>query len=158
MRLEMLASSVGETWLMGVLLLLGAAFLLFGKKGEFIVVGMVVIGGIVSIAYTNHSAYLQERYTMQRFHEGRALICGLWRGENVRVDPKSGWSKEEGVGFVKGDMIVNDIGVCRIIGEKTPEPSGILYWMVLVGILVILLTLRGVTLGVKEEDHDTRAE
>jgi hypothetical protein len=158
MHLEMLASSTGEVWLMGVLLLIGASFLLYGKGVEFIFVGMVVIGGIVTIAYSNHSNYLDERFTLQRFNEGRALACGMWRGEGVRVDLSQGWVKEKGVGFVKGDVIVNDIGVCRVIGEKTPEPSSVPYWMAFVSTLAILLTLRAVTLGILEEDHDARAE
>jgi hypothetical protein len=101
---------------------------------------------------------LDERFALQRFNEGRALSCGMWRGEGVGVDLSQGWVKEKGVGFVKGDLIVNDIGVCRVIGEKTPEPSSVPYWMAFVSTLAILLTLRAVTLGVKEEDHDARAE
>ncbi|MDD4855418.1 MAG: hypothetical protein PHQ22_10080 [Sulfuricurvum sp.] len=158
MHLEMLASSTGEVWLIGVLFLIGVSFLLFGKGLEMIFVGIVVLGGITAIAYSNHSNYLDERFTLQRFNEGRALSCGMWRGEGVRVDLSQGWVKEKGVGFVKGDVIVNDIGVCRVIGEKTPEPSSVPYWMAFVSTLAILLTLRAVTLGVEEEDHDTRAE
>jgi hypothetical protein len=158
MNLEMLASSTGEVWLMGVLLLIGVGFILFGKGLEMIFVGIVVLSGITAIAYSNHSNYLDERFTLQHFNEGRALACGMWRGEGVRVDLSQGWVKAKGVGFVKGDVIVNDIGVCRVIDEKTPEPSSVPYWMAFVSTLVILLTLRAVTLGVKEEDHDARAE
>jgi hypothetical protein len=158
MNLEMLASSIGEVWLIGVLFLIGVGFILFGKGLEMIFVGIVVLGGITVIAYSNHSNYLDERFALQRFNEGKALSCGMWRGEGVRVDPASGWVRDEGIGFVKRDAIVNDIGVCRVIGEKTPEPSSVPYWMVFVSTLAILLTLRAVTLGVKEEDHDARAE
>jgi hypothetical protein len=158
MHLEMLASSIGEAWLIGVLFLIGVGFLLFGKGLEMIFVGIVVLGGITVIAYSNHSNYLDERFALQRFNEGRALSCGMWRGEGVRVDLSQGWVKEKGVGFVKGDLIVNDIGVCRVIGEKTPEPSSVPYWMAFVSTLAILLTLREVTLGAQEEDHDARAE
>ena len=89
--------------------------------------------------------------------EGRFHVeCG-----EVRVSESifsQGWVKEKGVGFVKGDVIVNDIGVCRVIGEKTPEPSSIPYWMAFISTLAILLTLREVTLGAQDEDHDARAE
>jgi hypothetical protein len=152
MHLEMLVTSTGEVWLLSVLLLIGAGFNLFGRGIEFVFVG------IVSIVYTNQAQYVQKNFTLQRFNEGRALSCGMWRGEGIRVDLSHGWVKEKGVGFVKGDVIVNDIGVCRVIGEKTPEPSTIPYWMAFISTLAILLTLREVTLGAQEEDHDARAE
>lgn len=158
MCVGVLASSTGEAWLMSVLLLIGCGFILFGKGVEFIFVGMIVLGGIVSIAYTNHSAYLQERFTLQRFHEGRALICGMWRGENVRVDPKTGWNLEEGVGFVKGDVIVNDVGVCRVIGEHTPEPSSVPYafaYAAMVGVMLGLLALYRVN---RKADHESDSQ
>jgi hypothetical protein len=158
MNIEMISSSTGEVWLLGVLFLIGVGFILFGKGLEMVFVGMVVLGGITNIAYSNYSNTLDERYVLQRFNEGKALSCGIYRGEGVRVDPLQGWVREKGVGFVKEDLIVNDIGVCRVIGEKAPEPSSVPYWMVFISTLAILLTLRAVTLGVKEEDHDTRAE
>ena len=158
MHLEMLATRTGEVWLLSVLLLIGAGFILFGRGIEFAFMGMGVIGGVVSIVYTNQAQYVQENFTLQCFNEGRALSCGMWRGEGIRVDFSQGWVKEKGVGFVKGDVIVNDIGVCRVIGEKTPEPSSIPYWMAFISTLAILLTLREVTLGAQEEDHDARAE
>lgn len=95
---------------------------------------------------------------MEQFHEGRALSCGLWRGESVRVDRLSGWKYEEGTGFVKGDVIINDPGVCRVIEKPFPEPSSVPYWMVLVTVMGVLMILRAVTLGVEEEKDDARAE
>jgi hypothetical protein len=95
---------------------------------------------------------------MEQFHEGRALSCGLWRGESAKVDRFSGRRYEEGTGFVKGDVIINDPGVCRVIGRAFPEPSSVPYWMVLVTVMGILMILRAVTLCVEEEKDDARAE
>ncbi|MCL4431785.1 MAG: hypothetical protein M1300_05640 [Epsilonproteobacteria bacterium] len=158
MHPEMLVTSTGEVWLMGVLLLVGAGFILFGRGAEFVFVGMVVIGGVSAIAYTNHTQFVGERFLMEQFHEGRALSCGMWKGESARVDRLSGWRYEEGTGFVKGDVIVNDPGACRVIGRSFPEPSSIPYWMIFVTVVGVLMILRVVTLGIEEEKDDARAE
>lgn len=158
MHPEMLVTSTGEVWLLSVLLLIGAGFILYGRGVEFVFVGMVVIVGVFTIAYSNHTHYLSECYLMEQFHEGRALSCGMWKGESARVDRLSGWRYEEGTGFVKGDVIINDPGVCRVIGRVFPEPSSVPYWMVLVTVMGVLMILRAVTLGVEEEKDDARAE
>ena len=158
MHPEMLVTSTGEVWLLSILLLIGAGFILYGRGAEFVFVGIVVIVGVFTIAYTNHTRYLGERFLMEQFHEGRALSCGLWRGESVRVDRLSGWRYEEGTGFVKGDVIINDPGVCRVIDRTLPDPSSVPYWMVLVTVMGVLMILRAVTLGVEEEKDDARAE
>lgn len=88
---------------------------------------------------------------MEQFHEGRALSCGIWKGESARVDRLSGWRYEEGAGFVKGDVIINDLGVCRVIEKHFPEPSSVPYWMVLVTMMGVLMTLHGVRVGIEEE-------
>jgi hypothetical protein len=148
---EMLVTSTADVCLMSALLLIGVGFILFGKEVEFVFIGMVVIGGVTSITYTNHSQYLQERATLNAFLEGRALECGIFRGESIRVDITKGWVREEGVGFVKGDAIINDIGVCSVIGEPSKEPSSVPYWMVFVSAMAILLALRIATVGALEE-------
>jgi len=158
MHPEMLVTSTGEVWLLSVLLLIGVGFLLYGRVAEFVFVGMVVIVGVFTITYSNHAHYLGERFLMEQFHEGRALSCGLWRGESARVDRLSGWRYEEGTGFVKGDVIINDPGVCRVIEKPFPEPSSVPYWMVLVTLIGVLMTLRAVTLGVEEDKDGARAE
>lgn len=158
MHPEMLVTSTGEVWLLSVLLLIGVGFILYGRGAEFVFVGMVVIAGVFTIAYSNHTHYLGERFLMEQFHEGRALSCGLWRGEGARVDRFSGWRYEEGTGFVKGDVIINDPRVCRVIDRTFPKPSSVPYWMVLVTVMGALMILRAVTLGVEEEKDDARAE
>jgi len=155
----MFASNTFEVWTMFFFLLIGGGFILFSKKGEMVFAGLIALGGITSIAFSNHSQYLEEQFTLKRFNEGSSLVCGLWRGESVRVNLSNGWKKEEGVGFIKGDMIINDISVCNVIGEQAPEPSSVPYWMALVSVIGVLLMLRAAIMGklervAKEEDHD----
>lgn len=158
MNSGMLFTGTGEVWLLGVLLLIGAGFILFGRGAEYVFVGMVVIGGVITIVYTNHTHYVGERFLMEQFHEGRALECGMWIGESARVDPLKGWSYEEGIGFVKGDVIINDVGVCSVIGKPFPEPSKVPYWMFFVSLMGILMILRAVIMGSGEGEHDIRDE
>lgn len=159
MNLEMIVANSGEMWVMVFFLLIGGGFLIFGRKAELILAGVVALAGITLVAYSNHSNYMEKQFTLKRFNEGKALVCGLWRGENVRVDFTKGWIREEEIGFVKGDVIINDIGVCNVIGESSPEPSSIPYWMVLVSMIGVLSMLRfGIMSNrenvAKEEDHD----
>lgn len=160
MNLEMIVASSGEMWVMVFFLLIGGGFLLFGKTAELILAGVVALAGITLVAYGNHSRYLEEQFTLKRFNEGKALVCGLWRGENVRVDFTKGWIREEEIGFVKGDVIINDIGVCRVIGESSPEPSSIPYWMMFLSMVGVLSMLRFAIMTNREqvvqqeEDHN----
>lgn len=160
MHLEMIVTSSGEMWVMVFFLLIGGGFLLFGKKGELIFAGGVALAGVISIAYANHSHYLEKQFTLKRFHEGKALVCGLGLGERVRVDSAKGWVLEEEIGLLKGDVIIDSIGVCSVIGESSPEPSGIPYWMVFVSMIGVLSMLRFAMMNNREqvvaekEDHD----
>lgn len=160
MNLEMIVASSGEMWVMVFFLLIGGGFLIFGRKAELMFVGGVALAGVISIAYANHSHYLEKQFMLKRFNEGKALVCGLWRGESVRVDITKGWIREEEIGFVKGDVIINDIGVCRVIGESSPEPSSIPYWIVFVSMVGVLSMLRFAIMSNREqvvqqeEDHD----
>lgn len=160
MHLEMIAASSGEMWVMVFFILIGGGFLLFGRKAELIFAGSVALAGVISIAFANHSHYLEKQFTLKRFHEGKALVCGLGLGERVRVDPTRGWAFEEEIGLVKGDVIISSIGVCKVIGESSPEPSSIPYWMVFVSMIGVLSMLRFSIMTnreqvvVEKEDHD----
>lgn len=158
MKLEMLATNSFEMWTMVFFLLIGIGSLLFSHKGEMIFAGVLALGGITLIAYNNHSHYIAERYLMKQFHEGKAVVCGMWRGESIKVDPSNGWKYEEGVGFVKADVIINDAGVCSVIGKAFPEPSSVPYWMMFVSMTGILLILRFAIIGTKEETNDDRSK
>lgn len=154
MTSEMLFASSVEVWVLSILLLIGAGFILFVRGAEYVFVGMVVIGGVFSVANANHSHYIGERFLMEQFHKGRALECGMWRGESTKVDPLKGWSYEEEVGFVKGDVIINDPGVCSVIGRPFPEPSSVPYWFAFVSVMGILIILRAVIMGSGEEQQE----
>lgn len=160
MNLEMIVASSGEMWVMVFFLLIGGGFLLFGNKAELIFAGIVALAGVISIAYANHSHYLEKQFTLKRFHEGKALVCGLGLGERVRVDSAKGWVLEEEIGLVKGDVIISSIEVCRVIGESSPEPSSIPYWMMFVSMVGVLSMLRFSIMTNREqvvqqeEDHD----
>lgn len=158
MVLQMLVQSTGEMWLLGVLFLIGAGFILFGKGVESILAGIVAIGGVVSIGYMNHTQHQQERMIVRAFNEGRVLECGLFRGQSFKVDSSKGWVREDGVGFVKGDTIINDVGVCRVIGLAPKEPSMVSYWMFFVSVMGILMILRAVIMGSGKGDHDIQDE
>lgn len=142
MKLQMLASNTFEVWTLSFFVVIGAGLLLFGKKGEMVFVGVVALIGATVIAHSNHTQYIGERFLMEEFNSGSALSCGMWRGEGVKVDPKNGWMMEEGVGFVKGDVIINDPGVCSVIGKPFPEPSAVPYWFALVSVIGVLSMLR----------------
>jgi hypothetical protein len=159
MTLQMIASNSFELWTMVFFLVIGISFLLFSHKAELLFAGVVALGGVVMIAYNNHSHYLSERFVLQQFHEGSALACGMWRGEGARVDRLKGWQYQEGVGFVKDDIIINDPSVCRVIDKPFPEPSSVPYWMGFVSGMGIIVLLRFATQGrVEEKESDTHEE
>lgn len=150
----MLDASSVEVLVLSILLLIAVGFILFVRGPEFVFVGMVVIGGVFSIAYAKHTHDIGERFLMEQYHKGRALECGMWRGESTKVDPLKGWSHEEEVGFVKGDVIINDPGVCSVIGRAFPEPSSVPYWFAFVSVMGILMILRAVIMGSGEEQQE----
>lgn len=159
MKWEMIASSPMEVWMMAFFVVIGVGFLLFGRKRGLLFVGVIILATITMIAYSNHSKYIGKHFLMEQFNAGNALSCGMWRGEGARVDPLKGWIFEPDVGFVKGDMIINDPSVCSVIGKPFPEPSSVPYWMALVSVIGVLLILRSAIMGklenvAKDENHD----
>lgn len=142
MSLEMFAPNSFEQWTMGFFLVFGITVLLFAKKAKWIFAGVVTLSGMTFLAYNNHTHYLGERFLMEQFHSGSALECGMWKGQASLVDPSKGWQYHEDIGFYKGDVIINDPGVCAVIGKAFPEPSSVPYVMVFIGVMGILMTLR----------------
>lgn len=142
MSLEMFASNAFEQWTMGFFLVFGITVLLFAKKGEWLFAGVVTLSGMTFLAYNNHTHYLGERFLMEQFHSGNALSCGMWKGQSSLVDPSNGWQYHEDIGFYKGDVIINDTGVCAVIGKPFPEPSSVPYVMVFISSMGILMMLR----------------
>lgn len=142
MSLEMFASNGFELAILGFFLFFGVMFLLFANKGEFLFAGVVSLCALCVLAYTNHAHYMGERFLMKQFHSGSALSCGMWKGQASLVDPSKGWQYHQDIGFYKGDLIINDPGVCAVIGKPFPEPSGVPYVMVLISIMGVLMMLR----------------
>lgn len=142
MSLEMFASNAFEQWIMGFFFVFGIGVLLFAKKPEWLFAGVVTLLGMTFLAYNNHTRYLGERFLMEQFHSGSALSCGMWKGEASLVDPSNGWNYHEDIGFFKGDVIINDPGVCAVIGKAFPEPSGVPYVMALISVMGLLMMLR----------------
>lgn len=152
---ESLGMGSGEMMLLGLLLLMGAGFILFGREGKYPFLGILVIGAAITLGYDTYAQHRQEERTLKAFSEGRVLECGLWRGESIRVDPAKGWVREEGSGFVKGDRIIRDAGVCRVRGETYNGPSFLPYISVLTAVVLILMSLRAVIQWRKNEKDDT---
>lgn len=139
-----------ELWPLSILILIGVGFILLGKTPAMPFLGMIVLGGIVSILYGNHCTYDAKEYVLKRFNEGAALECGLWRGESVLVDPNNGWRWEKQIGFVKNDQIRNDLNLCHVIKESAHEPSSFAYWLVYIVGTITLLLFREITLPWRE--------
>ena len=152
MKLEMFASHTFEVWILSFFVVIGVGFLLFAKKGELLFAGVVSLIGAIVIAYSNHTHYIGERFLLEEFKTGSALSCGMWRGEGVKVDPKNGWVMEEGVGFVKGDVIIDDPGVCSVIGKPFPQPPAAPYGFALVSVIGLLSLLRFVLMRQTPKD------
>lgn len=166
MSLEMFASNGFELAILGFFLFFGVMFLLFANKGEFLFAGVVALIGLTVLAYTNHTRYLGDRFLMEQFHSGSALSCGMWKGQASLVDPSKGWQYHQDIGFYKGDVIINDPGVCAVIGKAFPEPSSVPYVMVLISIMGVLMMLRFALIrsggndpaDKEKDDVDTRTE
>lgn len=138
--------STPEMWLLGSFILIGIGFIVFSKEGFTIFAGMVVLAGVSSIVYTHHCAAIDKQFVLDQFKQGKALECGLFRGESVLVDPSNGWRYEESIGFIKGDAIRNDPELCRVINKEAPEPSSIPYWIAFIttvfGVMLLRYALR----------------
>lgn len=134
--------STSELTLLGVLTLISIVMITFPKDAKFPFVGAFVLGMIMVIAYTNHQGHLDKEFVLKRFSEGHAIECGLWRGEGVLVNPSAGWKYFPRVGFVKGDHIQNDPGVCNVIGEEAPKPSTVPYVFALIVELMLVFGIR----------------
>lgn len=131
----------------------------FTKRVDMAVIGTIVLFMTMILAYETHSNNLDKEYVLKRFTQGQALKCGLWRGESLLVDPKSGWKFEENIGFIKGDQIHNDHGMCSVIGEESPRASDIPYVFALIFELMLAFGLRAVFVNYvekeEEKNHDT---
>ena len=150
----------GWEWLpLVICTIAGFIMVSFTKRVDMAVIGTIVLFMTMILAYETHSNNLDKEYVLKRFTQGKALKCGLWRGESLLVDPKSGWKFEENIGFIKGDQIHNDHGMCSVIGEESPRASDIPYVFVLIFELMLAFGLRAVFVNYaekeEEKNHDT---
>jgi hypothetical protein len=122
----------------------GFVMIAFNKKGDIAFMGIVVLFMTIMLAHETHSNNLDKEFVFKRFTEGKVLKYGLWRGESILIDPKSGWRWKENIGFIKDDQIYNDLGVCSVIGEESPSPSIVPYAFVLLFELMLGFALRAV--------------
>jgi hypothetical protein len=138
----------------------GFIMIAFTRRGDIAFVGTIMIFMTIMLAYEIHNKNLGKEFVLKRFIEGQALECGLWRGESAFVDPKSDWKWDEKIGLVKGDQIHNDLGVCTVIGEESPNPAEIPYIFVLIFELMLAFGLRAVFTNwlteQEKNDHEKR--
>ena len=146
--------STGELILLGVLTLMSIVMITFPKEAKFPFVGAFVLSMIMVIAYSTHSIHLDKEFVLKRFQEGRAIECGLWRGECALINPKSGWTYLQGTGFIKGDQIQNDPTLCNVMGEEAPEPSTVPYTFALIVELIFVFGLRTIVQKQLNEEED----
>lgn len=147
--------STAELVLLGLLTLMSIVMITFPKEIKFPFVGAFILGMIMVIAYTNHRDHLDKEFVVKRFKEGHAIECGLWRGERTLINPKSGWTYLPNTGFIKGDLIHNDPGLCNVMCEEAPKPSTVPYLFALIVELMLVFGLRAaVQKQLNEEDTD----
>lgn len=136
------AISTSELILLGVLTLISIVMITFPKDAIFPFAGALFLGLIMIIIYDSSASNQAKEFVLQRFKEGQAIECGLWRGESALIDSHNGWKHVPNLGFVKGDQIHNDLGVCNVIAQKVPEPSVVAYGFALLFELMIAFGLR----------------
>jgi hypothetical protein len=136
------AISTSELILLGVLTLISIVMITFPKDARFPLVGTLLLGLITMIIYGSSASNQAKEFVLQRFNEGQSIECGLWRGESALIDSHNGWKHVPNLGFVKGDQINNDLGVCNVIAQQVPEPSVVPYAFALLFELMIVFGLR----------------
>lgn len=155
------AISTSELILLGVLTLISIVMISFIKDARFPFVGTLFLGLIMMIIYDSSASNQAKAFVLQRFNEGQAIECGLWRGESALIDSHNGWKHVPNLGFVKGDQIQNDPGICNVIAQEAPEPSVVLYGFALVFELMIAFGLRRSSqkaLRDEEDEHEPEPE
>lgn len=134
----------------------GFIMVAFIKRGDVAFFGTLMIFMTILLAYETHNNNLNKEFVLKRFTQAQALKCGLWSGQSLLIDSNAGWKFEENIGFIKGDQIHNDLGVCTVIGEESPSPSEVSYGLVLIFELMLAFGLRALLTNQEEENHDIR--
>ncbi len=152
----------GWEWLPIVLFtFVGFLMIQLVKDIEMTWLGVIVLTMIMVIAYSTSENNQAKAFVLQRFNEGQAIECGLWRGESALIDSHNGWKYVPNLGFVKGDQIQNDPGICNVIAQEAPEPSVVPYAFALVFELMLVFGLRmpiQKALRDEEDEHEPEPE
>jgi hypothetical protein len=132
-------------WIPIVLLTLaGMILLLFKRDGGMSFLGILILVVTMMLVHEIHQNNLDKAFVLKRFNEAHAITCASgYRGEHTLIDLKSGWRWDDHIGFIKGDQIHNDLGVCKVIGEEAPTASIVPYAFALLFELILGLILRG---------------
>jgi hypothetical protein len=149
----------GWEWLPIVMLTVaGIIMMLFKREGAMTFFGILLLIMTMMLAHETHQNNLDKAFVLKRFNEAHAINCaGGYRGDHTLIDPKSGWRWEENIGFVKGDQIHNDLGVCSVIGEESPTPSVVPYTFTLMFELMLGFVLRAaMQKALKEEEEEKK--
>lgn len=144
----------GWEWFpLGLFVFAAIIMIAFIKDSSMPFFGIILLGMSLSLAYSTDSSNRAQAFVLKRFSEAHAIECGLWRGESTLVDPKANWKYVPAIGFVKGDQIHNDPGLCSVIAEESPQPSIVPYTFVFFTLTFIAFLLRH-TVDHKEEEED----
>lgn len=142
----------GWEWLpIALFTFIGFLMIQIVKRTDVPFMGVVVLGMIMFIAYSVHSNNQAKEFVLQRFSEGQSIECGLWRGESALIDSHNGWKHVPNLGFVKGDQIHNDPGICNVIAQEAPEPSVVSYGFAYMVLLAVSFLFRNVHKGDDDE-------
>lgn len=143
--------STSELILLGVLTLISIVMITFPKDARFPLAETLLLGLIMMIIYDSSASNQAKAFVLKCFNEGQAIECGLWRGESALIDSHNGWKHVPNLGFVKGDQIQNDPGICNVIAQEAPEPSVVLYGFAYMVLLAVSFLFRRLHTGDDDE-------
>jgi hypothetical protein len=144
----------GWEWFpVGFLAFIGFMMILFVEEEGMTWLGILVLGMIMFIGYNVSANNQAKEFVLKRFNEGQAIECGLWRGEGTLIDRHNGWKHVSALGFVKGDRIHNDLGLCHVVAKEAPNPSEVPYWMAFLTMILISFLFRHAIWGIEKEDQ-----
>lgn len=104
--------------------LAGMILLLFKREGSMTFFGILMLVTTMLLVHETHQDSMDKAFVLKRFNEAHPITCaGGYRGDHTLIDLKEGWRFEEHIGFIKGDHIHNDLGICKVIGEESPGVS-----------------------------------
>ncbi len=159
-KIEMFEYINGWEWLLiGFLIFAAIVMIALIEEDGMPLVGLIVMAIVFVLAHDIHASNLDKAFVLKQFHEGQALKCGGWRGESTVVDSHNGWEYTHAVGFIKGDQIRNDPGMCTVIGEEAPQPSIVPYSFAFFTLTFIAFLFRyAVESKEKKEDQEQAME